>query len=54
MIKCYQPTLDELWFRESLMADPDTMSYNDAWGGTSFSTNPRTRYYRASLNPEHS
>ena len=34
MIKCYQPTLDELWFRESLMADPDTMSYNDAWGGT--------------------
>ena len=34
MIKCYQPSLDELWFREILMADPDTMSYNNAWGGT--------------------
>ena len=28
------PALDELSFRESLMADPETMSYNDAWGGT--------------------
>ena len=34
MIRCHQPVLDELWFRESLMADPDTMSYNNAWGGT--------------------
>lgn len=34
MIRCHQPTLDELWFRESLMADPETMSYNNAWGGT--------------------
>ena len=34
MIKAYKPTLDELSFRESLMADPATMSYNDAWGGT--------------------
>ena len=34
MIKAYKPALDELSFRESLMADPETMSYNDAWGGT--------------------
>ena len=34
MIRCYQPKPDELWFRKSLLADPDTMSYNDAWGGT--------------------
>jgi diamine N-acetyltransferase len=23
-----------MWFRESLMADEETMSYNHAWGGT--------------------
>ena len=34
MIKCYQPALEDLGFRESLLADPDTMSYNNAWGGT--------------------
>ncbi|MBQ6570364.1 MAG: GNAT family N-acetyltransferase [Clostridia bacterium] len=34
MIKIYKPTLDELWFRESLLADKETMSYNNAWGGT--------------------
>ena len=34
MIKMYKPTLDDLWFRERLMSDPDTMSYNNAWGGT--------------------
>ena len=34
MIKAYKPSLEELSFRESLMADPETMSYNDAWGGT--------------------
>ncbi len=34
MIKAYKPNLDDLWFREKLMADKDTMSYNNAWGGT--------------------
>jgi len=28
------PSLEELWFRESLLADEETMSYNHAWGGT--------------------
>lgn len=30
----YTPSLDELWFRQEMLADPDTMSYNRAWGGT--------------------
>ncbi|MBR2822938.1 MAG: GNAT family N-acetyltransferase [Clostridia bacterium] len=33
-IQLYKPQLDDLWFRQSLMADPETMSYNKAWGGT--------------------
>ena len=28
------PQPEDLWFREALLADPDTMSYNSAWGGT--------------------
>ena len=27
------PPLDDLWFRQVMMADPETMSYNHAWGG---------------------
>lgn len=34
MIELYRPMIDELGFRESLMADEKTMSYNHAWGGT--------------------
>lgn len=34
MTAAYKPRLEELWFREQLMADPETMSYNNAWGGT--------------------
>ncbi|MEG0240281.1 GNAT family N-acetyltransferase [Anaerorhabdus sp.] len=34
MLDIYKPNLDDLWFRENLMADEDTMSYNKAWGGT--------------------
>ena len=34
MIELAVPTLEEMWFRESLMADEETMSYNHAWGGT--------------------
>jgi RimJ/RimL family protein N-acetyltransferase len=33
-ISLYTPKLDELWFRKEFMSDPDTMSYNNAWGGT--------------------
>lgn len=34
MIVLYKPKIEELWFREKLMNDPDTMAYNHAWGGT--------------------
>ena len=34
MLETYKPNIDELGFRQGLMADPETMSYNDAWGGT--------------------
>ena len=58
-VSFYKPQLEELWFRESLLADPETMSYNDAWGGTipfprekwadwyeSWVENPRNCFYR--------
>ncbi len=34
MITPYIPSFDELWFRQTIMADPETMSYNHSWGGT--------------------
>lgn len=34
MIIIYKPELKDLWFREKLMGDVNTMSYNRAWGGT--------------------
>ncbi len=55
----YKPRLEDLWFRQSLLADPDTMSYNNAWGGTIpfprvkwaewysiWVCNPNKRFYR--------
>ena len=34
MLETVIPSLEDLWFRESLLADEETMSYNHAWGGT--------------------
>ena len=34
MIKLYSPKLKDLWFRQTFMADEETMSYNHHWGGT--------------------
>lgn len=34
MIELCKPRLKDLWFREQLLRDPETMSYNHAWGGT--------------------
>ena len=58
-VSFYRPQLEDLWFRESLMADPETMSYNNAWGGTIpfprekwedwfefWVENPNQRFYR--------
>ena len=33
-VSLYTPKLEDLWFREAFLSDPDTMSYNNAWGGT--------------------
>ena len=33
-VRFYRPRLEDLWFRRAMMADPDTMEYNRAWGGT--------------------
>ncbi len=34
MTGLYRPEPGDLWFRKEMLSDPDTMSYNDAWGGT--------------------
>ena len=34
MLELVVPELEDMWFRESLLADEETMSYNHAWGGT--------------------
>ena len=30
----YEPKYEDLWFRQMMLADEDTMSYHRAWGGT--------------------
>lgn len=55
----YKPRFEDLWFRQALMADPETMAYNRAWGGTIpfprekwaewydiWVQNPHKRFYR--------
>ncbi len=34
MISIHRPEYRDLWFRQALLADEETMSYNHAWGGT--------------------
>ncbi len=34
LIRLTIPRREDLWFRQQLLADPATMSYNHAWGGT--------------------
>jgi RimJ/RimL family protein N-acetyltransferase len=67
MLTLVKPAFDDLWFREKLMADEETMSYNARWGGTipfpvdaweswyeSWVRNPGAdRYYRYLMNPEN-
>ena len=55
----YKPHIEDLWFRQYMMADPETMDYNSAWGGTipfprekwaewyeKWAQNPDKRFYR--------
>ena len=34
VLTLYEPKLEDLWFRQIMLADEETMSYNHAWGGT--------------------
>ena len=34
MVQFYLPRYKDLWFRQKLLGDAATMSYNHAWGGT--------------------
>ena len=34
MLTLYTPKREDLWFRQTMLADEETMSYNHAWGGT--------------------
>ena len=58
-VSFYKPSLDDLWFRREMLEDPETMSYNRAWGGTIpfprdkwekwyeiWVKNPEKRFYR--------
>lgn len=65
-LQVYKPKLEELWFRQKMLEDEDTMSFNKAWGGTvSFPkedwedwfnywvyNNESARYYRYLKNEE--
>ena len=33
MIRLYAPKIEDLWFKEKLLSDEKTMSYNRSWGG---------------------
>lgn len=33
MVRTYIPEYHDLWFRQKLLADPETMEYNNAYGG---------------------
>lgn len=34
MLELYTPKYEDLWFKQTMMADEETMSYNHTWGGT--------------------
>lgn len=34
MLSLYRPAFSQMEFRQKLLADPETMTYNHAWGGT--------------------
>ncbi len=33
MLTLYTPRCEDLWFRQKMLADEETMAYNHAWGG---------------------
>ena len=67
MLKLYEPKYGDLWFRQQMLADEETMSYNHKWGGTiSFpeeewmdwhdhwiADHVKTRFYRYLINEDN-
>lgn len=46
MLETHKPYFEELGFRQKLLADERTMSYNEAWGGTiAFSRESWQKWY---------
>ena len=55
MITFYIPTTEDLWFREKLLGDAETMSYNHAWGGTiDFPPSRWTQWHRKWIDDQNS
>lgn len=53
MLSLYKPVLSDLWFRQKLLADPETMSYNEKWGGViDFSEDRWQAWYEKWMNEE--
>ncbi len=54
-VKFYIPSINDLWFKEKLLSDIETMSYNHAYGGiVSFpKENWESWYNRWIVYPEH-
>ena len=48
MIKLYKPNIDDLWFKEKMMSDKDTMSYNH--GTIAFPVSKWDSWYQRWMN----
>ena len=55
MAELYRPHMEDLWFRETMLSDGRTMSYNHAYGGTiRFPKEQWARWYDAwIINPDN-
>ena len=53
VIKLYKPKIEDLWFREEMLNDPETMSYNNSYGGTiSFPKEKWNNWYSSWVNTD--
>ena len=53
MLTIYKPSLEDLWFRQKMLEDEETMSYNHAYGGTiSFPKEKWEGWYQRWMNDD--
>ena len=50
MIKLYKPKIEDLWFKEKMMSDEDTMSYNH--GTIAFPVSKWVAWYQRWMNDD--